>query len=412
MTHSPEASSEALFIASILNTKANPMDYGITSEMMDHYAPELEFIIAYPKLYGQDIPSPDVMMTRFPDYVHNDVEDAAFYSGEVMNNHARRQVVNRIREASEHIKNDEIDQAMFSISSYIPPTRKRPQENVFEDESFLDQYNAAEYAMIVPWDTLQNLTGGIRKGDLWYLAARLSQGKSWSLLSFARAALLGGYNVKFYSLEMSRYQVMVRMHVMLGAALGIPVDHIAMRDRVFDREDYSLLVKRVKEEVPGQFFIHDASMGRVSPQSVIHDKDQADLVIIDYAGLMSTSSGGRAIDDWRAMGLISNMLKEAAVSSNLRILAAAQINREGDTAGNAPPKVKNLAQSDALGQDADVVITHKQMSKSVMVYGVEKNRHGASGTRFYTRFLPNEGKFKEIDKSTAEDIKDDEDCDD
>lgn len=381
--------------------------------MMDAYAPELQFIISYPKLYGLEMPSPETMMLKFPDYRHQeDVEDVAWAAEDVINDHARRELVSAIRDASEYISDGDIDQAMFRVSSFMPPTRKQPQENMLEAEYLLDQYEESEDSMHVPWDTLQNLTGGIRKGDLWYLAARLSQGKSWSLLNFARGALLGGYNVKFYSLEMSRYQVMVRMHVMLGAALGIPVDHIAMRDRRYDKEEYRLLVKRIKEEIPGKFFVHDASMGRVNPQTIVHDKDQADLVIIDYAGLMSTASGGRAIDDWRSMGVISNMLKEAAISSNLRILAAAQVNREGDNEGKYPPKVKNLAQSDALGQDADVVLTHKQMSKSVMVYSLEKNRHGSSGDRFYSRFLPNEGKFREIDKETATDIKEDEDCDD
>ena len=106
------------------------------------------------------------------------------------------------------------------------------------------------------------------------------------------------------------------------------------------------------------------------------------------------------------------MLKEVAVAHGLRIVAAAQINRDGDTGTNSvPPKVKNLAQSDSLGQDADVVLTHKQMSKSVMVYGIEKNRHGAAGDRLYSRFLPNTGRFNEIDKERAQDIKDEEDDD-
>ena len=46
-----------------------------------------------------------------------------------------------------------------------------------------------------------------------------------------------------------------------------------------------------------------------------------------------------------------------------------------------------------------------------MVYGIEKNRHGAAGDRLYSRFLPNTGRFNEIDKERAQDIKDEEDDD-
>lgn len=404
-------SDETNFISALINTRSNSLDYGVTPEMMDSFAPELEFVISYSKLHGKDVPPVDVMRSHFEEYKHTETEEVGYYADEVINAHNKRILVEKIHEASKFVKDDEIEKAMYAISSFVPPARNKPQDNALEDDDFLTKYEDKEDSLIVPWQTLQERTGGIRRGDLWYLAARLSQGKSWSLLSFARTALLEGHNVKFYSLEMSRYQVMVRMHVMLGAALGLHVDHTEMRDRTFNKEDYQLLVKRVKEEIPGKFFVHDSSMGRVTPQSIIHDQGQTDLVIIDYAGLMSTATGGRAIDDWRSMGLISNMLKESAVASNLRILAAAQINREGDTMGNSPPKVKNLAQSDALGQDADVVLTHKQMSKSAMVYGIEKNRHGAAGDRFYTRFLPNTGRFKEISKDTAEEIKDEEDCD-
>lgn len=399
--------SESLFLSAITNTGDDPMLYGVTEEMMHSYAPEYRWLASYPKLYG-DKPSSAALTHKFPDFPYStEACDSAFAAEEVINEYTRRLLVKSIQKAADHLEQGDTEEAMLAVSSFIPPARMKPMENDLADLDFLDQYQEKEDALVVPWDTLQDRTGGMRGGDLWYLAARLSQGKSWTLAAFARDALMAGRKVKFYSLEMPRYQVLVRMHVLLGAELGLDVDHIAMRDKLYDHSEYRKLVKKINEEVPGELHIHDTSMGRVTPSTVAQDRG-IDLCIVDYAGLMSTPLGGRAIDDWRSMGVISNMLKEVALSNNMRIIAAAQINREGDTAGSVPPKVKNLAQSDSLGQDADVVITHKQMSKSVMVYGIEKNRHGASGERFYSRFLPNTGRFNEIDKDRAEDIRDEE----
>jgi replicative DNA helicase len=85
------------------------------------------------------------------------------------------------------------------------------------------------------------------------------------------------------------------------------------------------------------------------------------------------------------------------------MVCAAQINRDGET-GNAPPKVKNLSQSDALGQDADVVLTMRAKPHDVATdFSIEKNRHGSSGIRFYTTFDPNTGVFTEISAEQAED---------
>jgi hypothetical protein len=67
--------------------------------------------------------------------------------------------------------------------------------------------------------------------------------------------------------------------------------------------------------------------------------------------------------------------------------------------------VKNLAQSDALGQDGDVVLTMRAKPKNVAThFSLEKNRHGSSGIPFYTTFDPNRGVFTEISAEHAEDL--------
>ena len=85
-------------------------------------------------------------------------------------------------------------------------------------------------------------------------------------------------------------------------------------------------------------------------------------------------------------------------------MCAAQINRDGET-GSAPPKVKNLAQSDALGQDGDVVLTMRSKPHNVAThFSLEKNRHGASGIPFYTTFDPDHGQFVEVTGDHADDL--------
>jgi len=129
------------------------------------------------------------------------------------------------------------------------------------------------------------------------------------------------------------------------------------------------------------------------------------LTVVDYVGLMTQDGGGMAIDDWRVMAKISNSLKTIALAnSDSRLLCAAQINRDGET-GSAPPKVKNLAQSDDLGRDGDVVLTMRAKPKNVAThFSLEKNRHGASGIHFHTTFDPNSGVSTEISADHADDL--------
>jgi hypothetical protein len=62
--------------------------------------------------------------------------------------------------------------------------------------------------------------------------------------------------------------------------------------------------------------------------------------------------------------------------------------------------VSNLSQSDALGQDGDVVMTHKRLGERAMLHNLGKNRGGRNG-RYYTRFEPDKADFSEISADTA-----------
>lgn len=398
---------EALLVSTMLNTGVDPAAYGVHEEMLAAYQPHFRWLASYPKQYGS-LPSSSAFRHAFPDFPLDPDPDDIIYACEVVKaEHRRRETVRLLTDATEHIAQGSTEDAIRLIqNARFSNTGIQLTNALEEDDEFFTGYSDKPDSMRVPWETLQKETGGIRKGDLWYVAARQGNGKSWTLGEMAKTALLDGRSVKFYSLEMPKAQVMVRMHVLLGAALDFNVNHIAMRDRVYDQNAYRRLVRKIRDEVTGKFFVHDMSMGKVSPHLLAQDTD-VDAVFVDYAGLMSSSTGNAAIEDWRHMAAISNSLKATAVANDIRVVAAAQINRDGATSGLITPNLKNLSQSDALGQDGDVVLTHKQ-SGSVMAYSIEKNRHGEGGKKFYTRFWPNIGRFPEISAEEAQMVRDEE----
>ena len=405
-----QRNSETLLISAIINSAEDPNTVGAHEDMFNIYLDEYRFLSSWAKTYNKAI-GKDEFLHKFPRFpLSTEAFDIQFALEELRRSNLQKSLVRVVNDITDALEDGDVENAVLAYNSFeVPFFASNKNEDALQDFNFLEEYSREEDAIDVPWETLQDNTGGIRQGELWYIAARLSQGKSWTLGTIARTALLQGKTVKFYSLEMPAYQVKIRMHTLLGAALGLHVDHKEMRDRIFPRDNYMNLLSNIADSVPGKLYIHDTSMGRVTPMTLM--QDEADLIIVDYAGLMSTNTGGRAIDDWRSMGVISNMLKEVAMSNHTRVIAAAQVNRDGDVPGRRPPKVKNLAQSDSLGQDADVVITHKQLSKSVQVYGLEKNRDGASQILWYSHFLPNSGLNNEISRIRADDIVDEETAD-
>lgn len=404
---------EVLLINALINThdifQADAL--GITPDMFLGFQTEYLWVISYQRQYGGP-PSREALLSKFPDFPLTDNEDVTWSADEVRYANSQRSLRKAVHKAASFLSDDEYEQAVMALASYTPLNPPKPLHNALGSFSLLDRYDEKPDALEVPWQTVQKATGGLRPGDLWYLAARPGQGKSWNLAYAAAHALLAGRRVIFYSLEMPEEQVMIRMHVVLGRMLGLEVDHIAMRDRIYDLLAYRKLVNQIRDHVPGELYLHDTSRGKVSPASIVHEARNSDLVIIDYATLMVSPLGKRAVDDWRFAAAISNELKEVALTCHTRLLVASQINRDGDNYSKYPPKLKNLAQSDSMGQDGDVIITHKKMSKTTNIYSLEKNRHGESGLYFYARFLPNEGGFDEISKERAEEIKEREDGND
>jgi hypothetical protein len=60
-----------------------------------------------------------------------------------------------------------------------------------------------------------------------------------------------------------------------------------------------------------------------------------------------------------------------------------------------------LSQADAIGHDADVVMTQKQMSTHVMKHRLAKFRHGSGGDMWYSKFSPGTGEYMEITQDQA-----------
>ena len=403
-------SSEAILVSALVNSgdvEAGD-SLGITSEMFAGYQPEYRWLLSYRKSYkGQ--PSIHAFRTKFPDFPLTDHTDVDWAADEVRHSYIRRTLSKVVQNAAVSIAEGDLEEAIFTIGGFSVPTVGSGIKDSLVDFGILEEMINPLVTLSTPWKTLQETTGGMRGGDLWQIAARFGHGKSWTLAEIVAHALLEGRKVVFYSLEMGQRQVQQRMHTILARKMGVDIKHSELHQRTVDLLAYKKLLHRIDEEVTGELFIVDPSFGRITPAVIQSQCTGSDLVVVDHVGLMHSIMGNKAIDDWRNMATISNMLKEVAVSHDVPILCAAQINREGDTPNWRPPKASHLAQSDALGQDADVIVTHKRYSKSAMVYSVEKNRHGESQVLFFTRFEPNIGNFRQITKEEADDIRDAED---
>ena len=394
---------EALLISALLETgQFTPADHHVVDADIDAWKKLWDFCIEYQERAGS-APPPVLVKARFAEFDSIPGINPAWAATKVREAAAARDLRTRSKAMLSALGEDDLAGAFGAMENLQRPRghRKDPA-NIFDHHMLEDVFEVSKIE--VPYRTLALATkGGFGPGELIYLAARLGQGKSWELSGYAAKAAQCAAKVGYASLEMPAATVTRRILMRLVNARKDP-----MLSAMLDSTDLGArkeAMDTIAGRTPGSIEVLDPSHGRINTTAAIREMAQEyDLVAVDHAGLLMTDDGRRAIDDWRAMAVISNILREITLSTGTPIIAAAQVNREGErTGGHHPPKVSQLSQSDALGQDADIVITMNRLSERVMVHSAAKVREGPN-LKWYTRFDPAKNLFHEITKDEAMDI--------
>ena len=210
---------------------------------------------------------------------------------------------------------------------------------------------------------LDDIMSGFQKGELVVIAARPSMGKTALALNIIlNMALKEDRAIGFFSIEMAREQIMMRM---LATKARINMSSIRTGKPLLTRKEWHDLELAASEIERAKLFIDD------SPSlSIIEMKTRArrlkiehglDMVCVDYLQLIKVGESQVRRNDSRAqeVAIISSSLKELAKELEIPVLALAQLNRSPETRGREKGikyQLSDLKESGAIEQDADVVV--------------------------------------------------------
>ena len=201
---------------------------------------------------------------------------------------------------------------------------------------------------------LDELTHGFSGGQMIIVAARPAMGKSTLALDFARsAAVTNGMTAAFFSLEMGRNEIAMRL---LSAEARIQFQDLRKGDiRDEDWDKMSLAVDRLNE-VP--LFIDDSpNMSLMEIRAKcrrLKQRNNLKLIVLDYLQLLS--SGKRVESRQQEVSEFSRTLKLLAKELDVPIIALSQLNRGSEQRTDKRPQVSDLRESGSIEQDADMVL--------------------------------------------------------
>jgi replicative DNA helicase len=201
---------------------------------------------------------------------------------------------------------------------------------------------------------IDEMTGGLQKGDLVIVAARPSMGKTALVTGMAlHAAISHQVPVAMFSLEMSKQQVVQRM---LCSEALVDLGRL-LRGRLQD-DDFGRLAQAAGHLNTAPLWIDDSGSVsvlemRAKARRLKADQPDLGLIIVDYIQLMR--GGGDAENRQQEVSAISRGLKALAKELEVPIVALSQLSRAPEQRSDHRPQLSDLRESGSIEQDADLV---------------------------------------------------------
>ena len=251
--------------------------------------------------------------------------------------------------------------------------------------------NEVEVGIPTGFASVDEYTGGLKKGEMFVLAARPSIGKTTLGLNVIRNVALHPAKpraVAFFSLEMTEQQIARRL-----LCTEAQVSESSFWNHSFLDSDLDKLGRAAEKIEKAKIWI-DPTGGlsiaelRAKARRLV-SQHKVELIVIDYLQLMTADE--RIESRQQEVAKISGGIKKLAKDLNIPVLVLAQLNREVDknSSPNARPKLAHLRESGAIEQDADIVTflhRNREDTKNAAPgtsveaeWIIEKNRNGRTG---------------------------------
>jgi len=207
---------------------------------------------------------------------------------------------------------------------------------------------------------LDEKTNGFAAGQMIIVAARPAMGKSTLALDIARsAAVAAGQTTVFFSLEMGRAEIAMRL---LAAEASIPMQ--TLRKGALDQRDFQKLAATQARINEAPLFIDDSpNLTLVEIRAKcrrLKQRNNLKMVVIDYLQLLN--SGKKVESRQQEVSEFSRALKLLAKELELPVVALSQLNRASEQRADKMPAISDLRESGSLEQDADMVILlHREL---------------------------------------------------
>lgn len=298
------------------------------------------------------------------------------------------------RPAAEIIRDGE--QKIFELANGHIPSKlqnlKTAARKLYAEIEFRMSNQGAITGVETGFADIDKHTLGWQRGNLIFIGARPSIGKTTFALNGAIAAAKAGKRIAYFSMEMTREELEFRIlsHLsgvgltrILNGALGGGADN--------PKSDFAKIRAAMEEMTELPLWIDDQRsrqfMDIRSASRILMAEHGLDEIVIDYIQLAKGSLSHRNATRNEHLTDYSNNLKTLAGELRVPIIVLSQIARRSLHTPDPRPKISDLKDCGAFEQDADIVgllhrRRHEEDGPTEFIFA--KVRNGAPGSYVIT----------------------------
>jgi len=251
---------------------------------------------------------------------------------------------------------------------------------------------------------LDQVTAGLHNSEFIVVAARPSMGKTALCLNICQyAGIRTDYSIGFFSLEMAKEQVVIRL---LCAEAQLDIKKV--RTGFIGERDFEKLKLGAETLSRAKIFVDESPALTVMEMKAkarrLKMEQNLDILFVDYIQLMRP--GGKFENRNQEMSYISRSLKELAKEIKIPVVGISQLSRAPERGRREPiPILSDLRESGAIEQDADVVIfiyrpelyrPNDENIKGEAEINVAKQRNGPTG-KLKLAFIKEYARFADME---------------
>ena len=322
---------------------------------------------------------------------------------------------------------DELHQEVSEISDNLFREESRSLKDEIGDaiETIMKMASGedADLGFSTGYAELDDMSGGLKRGEMIVLAARPSIGKTTLAMNIAANVSLAHINdpshkkiaIGVFSLEMNTQSLVMRM---VASEAEVSLRDMGKAD--VTTNDFAGISRAANTLRDTEIHIDDSAQIDVmelrSKSRRMKEKFDIDLIVIDYLQLIRGRGQNKNASREQEVAQISGTIKAIAKELDIPVIILAQLNRQAEQGGGkeaARPKLSHLRESGSIEQDADIVmILHRDRDKQIEEDQVKiqaegipteliiaKNRNGETGI-VTLNFRPQYTKFEERDPAS------------